>query len=165
MSVDSAEQPSQSSERFDRASVRLFAALERSCDPRLAFAEQVESSLAAAIGLLAFEPELRHLLGSVDYRDRALACRHEAMAEALADMLRAAARRSVEALEHPPFLESFLISGICSVLSRRSAADDQLLRDLLEYVLANYLSPDAAGAYLRGCADRALLDETKDSDR
>jgi hypothetical protein len=131
-----------------RGAERLFAAVRGACQPGADFAEQLRSALTAALALLAAEPDLARLLCLKPYLGGDDLLESERVWQArLAALLRQAAGASPRAVTHPPALEPLLIGGICRKISARVQAGqadqlDQLLPDLLEFLLSYYLGPE-----------------------
>jgi hypothetical protein len=131
-----------------RGAERLYEAIGAACQAAADFAEQLRSALAAALALLAAEPDLARLLCLEPYlRGDELLESQRVWQARLAALLRQAARASPRAATHPPFLEPLLIGGICWQLSAFVQAGqaeqlDQLLPGLLESLLAYYLGPE-----------------------
>jgi len=134
---------------YERGAERVRAAVALAADPDADFATRVEAALRAALGLLAADPALAHLLvvrpfaGGVE----ALDC-FERWQRRAAEALREAAAADPGAYEHPPFFEPALVSDLCAQVALRLGADpgrlEDLLPGLLELVHACYFGPERA---------------------
>jgi hypothetical protein len=145
---DAPRQMSPAALEFDRAATRLSVVLDASCDLDLTFAEQLDASLSATVGLLASDPQLAELLApDLGQPDLATSC--GVWIKIYARRLRLAAERSPRPLRHPEFVEPFLIAGISAEIRRSldfgSLQDPGLLAGLKEFILA-YYTVTAAGA-------------------
>lgn len=134
---------------YERAAERMRAAIAIALEPGAGFAERVETALRAALGLLAAEPALAHLLVVRPFAGdaEALSC-YEHWQLRAAEALREAAAGDPGAYEHPPFFEPALVSDVCAQVARQLGADpgrlEDLLPGLLELVHACYFGPERA---------------------
>jgi hypothetical protein len=134
---------------YERAAQRLRAAIAVALEPGAGFAERVEAALRAALGLLADEPALAHLLVVRPFAGdaEALSC-YERWQRRAAEGLRETAAHDPDAYEHPPFFEPALVSDLCAQVARQLGADPARLEDLapglLELVRACYFGPERA---------------------
>jgi hypothetical protein len=132
-----------SPEQLDAEAGRLLARIEGFCGRDQDFAIQIESSLRAALVLIAGTPALRYLLNPrgeekfAETRDRWF--------DAYATLLHGAAERSPETntLDLPPIAPRFVIAGSSCLIYRRLFAGEaggveRLLSDLMEFVLTYY---------------------------
>jgi len=134
---------------YERAAQRVRAAIVIALEPGAGFAARVEAALRAALGLLAADPALAHLLVVRPFAGdaEALAC-YERWQRRCAEALREAAARDPSAYEHPSFFEPALVSDVCAQVARQLGADPARLEDLapglLELLRACYFGPERA---------------------
>jgi len=138
---------------YERGAERVRAAIAVALEPDADFAEWVEAALRSALGLLAAEPSLAHLLVVRPFAGdaEALAC-YERWQRRCAEALREAAAGDPDAYEHPSFFEPALVSDVCAQVARQLGADparlEDLLPSLLELVRACYFGPERAARLL-----------------
>ena|ERR1700679_58374 len=142
-------------ESYERDAKRLLETVTAVCEPSAGFAEQVEASFRATLGLFAAEPELGRLLTvrPFDGSDEAIGC-YLRWQRRCGKLLRAAAARDPSAYVHPPFVEPALISGICWRIAQPLQAEgaehlEDLLPDLLQFVFVSYFGAEQAGRLTR----------------
>lgn len=134
---------------YERGAERVRTAIAVALEPGAGFAERVETGLRSALGLLAREPALAHLLVVRPFAGdaEALAC-YERWQRRCAEALREAAAADPGAYQHPPFFEPALVSDVCAQVARQLGADpvrlEDLLPGLLELVHACYFGPERA---------------------
>ncbi|HEX7245683.1 MAG TPA: hypothetical protein VF245_08980 [Solirubrobacterales bacterium] len=134
---------------YERGAERVRAAIAVALEPGSGFAERVEAALRSALGLLAAEPELAHLLVVRPFAGdaEALSC-YERWQRRCAEALREAAARDPSAYDHPPFFEPALVSDLCAQVARQLGVDprrlEELLPGLLELIHACYFGPERA---------------------
>ena len=134
---------------YERGAERVWVAVAVALRPDADFATQVEAALRVALGRLAAEPALAHLLVVRPFAggSEALGC-YERWLRRCAEALRKAAARDPDAYGHPPFFEPALVSDVCAQLGRQLGADparlEDLLPGLLELVHACYFGPERA---------------------
>jgi hypothetical protein len=126
---------------YKRGGERLFETIAAACDPGADFAEQVRSTLDAALALLAAEPFPGGDSDAAEQRRWRGRC---------AGLLRRSARLRPGAGASPLFLEPLLIDGVCWRISDRLRSTGAehlpaLMPDLLECVLAYYFDPAEPG--------------------
>jgi hypothetical protein len=137
---------------FEAGSERLLSEITAACESEGNFPQRIEAGLRATLDLFAAEPELGLLLTARPAAGDELAIRRQQRwQERFGGLLRDAASRSPAAAAHPPFVETFLVAGIrWQIACRLLAGDgserlDELLPDLMEFVLSCYFGPrDAA---------------------
>jgi hypothetical protein len=140
---------------YDRGAERLLVAVGTACDPRLGFAEQVESALRATLDLFTAEPELaRALTMPALGAGESVARRRQHWLGRYGDLLHRAAAAEFGRRRDPHFLKPLLIGGAfslisCEVVAGRTEQLPQLLPTLLEFLLVYYLAPREAGARAR----------------
>jgi hypothetical protein len=140
---------------------RLPATVAAACDPAADFPDQLHSTLDAALGLLASEPDLARLLCIEPYTGDDLAWRAQRRWRmACAAKLRRAARSCTRASVPPPFLEPLLLDGIywrvCECVRAGQVEElPSLSPDLLEYTLAYYLDLGEVSRIVAAARDRA----------
>jgi hypothetical protein len=132
-------------EQPDPAAERLLRTVEVACDRHADFAAKVESALRVTLASLGSRPDLARLLTVEPYIAGKDAARHHRhLLECFGDLLRVAAESGTDAPSHPPFVEPTIVAGVASQISRCVLADrgeqlEQLLPELLEFMLAFYL--------------------------
>jgi hypothetical protein len=140
---------------YDQGQKRLSAAIVDSCEAGGGLSVRLERAIAAALSLLASDPDLAELLcerperaGEAMWRRQVGWCAH------YGTLLRGAAERDGAGLP-PFFVEPMLIGGVVFLLSRHvRACGARHLEDLLPtihwYLLSYYVSPAEAGGSAPG---------------
>jgi hypothetical protein len=133
---------------YDRGAERLLEAIAATCEPGAGFPEQVERALRATLTLFVADPELARLLAIRPYGagDEAIGPYQRGL-KRYGSLLRRAAASDPEASMQPDFVEPALIGGIAWQITRRllgagPEALEDLLPDLLEFVLVYYYDPE-----------------------
>ena len=130
----------------ESGAARLYGSVRAACASGGDFAERVDAGLAAALSLLAADPDLsRHLVLGSD--QEALAAQRRWVAS-FGELLREAAADLPGASSGPRLRETLLIDGIRLQLGRRvlageAARMEELRPELLRIVMACYLDVEA----------------------
>jgi hypothetical protein len=132
---------------YERGAERLLRFIEAGHDPEGGFPKQVEAALRATLALFAADPALARLLAVRPYGagDEAI-CRYQRGLKRYGALLRRAAASDPRASIQPDFVEPALVGGIAWQITRHLFAEgaeslEDLLPDLLEFVLAYYYEP------------------------
>lgn len=132
---------------------RLLAILEQPCDRRASVEERVETSLGAALGLLAAEPDLARLLFvEAPSAGEEIALRYHEWLRRYGVLLRSAIPEAPARSSLAAEIDQVIVGGIATrlaseVLQGRAAQLRILTPHLLQYVLAFYGAgqPDSQG--------------------
>jgi hypothetical protein len=131
----------------EHAAEALLSVIEAACESRTDFVEKVESALHASLVFLAADPSSARLLTVEPYAAGGDAVRrHQYWLQRYGALLRAASGCEPKVPAHPDFVEPMIVAGIGWQISRRVLTPrveelEQLLPDLLEFILVFYLDP------------------------
>lgn len=140
--MDETAQPDDTAAGCEAAARRLLLRVERACVLAEPWPVRVRIAIDSALGLIATEPELGHLLLVESYaRGRAAQLRHEETLARLADLL-AVGREEIECGPLPEMLEQGLIGAAAFVVGRPlRAGTAQQLSSLAPELTALLLTP------------------------